>query len=45
MDPRNLAGPLKVAMLINSLEENASQEILRALSPSEQEKIKKLIRT
>lgn len=43
MDPRNLAGPLKVAMLINSLGEDASQEMLRALSPAEQEKIKKLI--
>ena len=43
MDPRNLAGPLKVAMLINSLGENASKEILNTLGPSEQEKIKKLI--
>jgi len=43
MDPRKLAGPLKVAMLINSLGEEASQEILGALSPAEQEKIKRLI--
>jgi flagellar motor switch protein FliG len=43
MDPRNLAGPLKVAMLINSLGEEASQAMLHALGPSEQEKIKKLI--
>jgi len=43
MDPRNLAGPLKVAMLINSLGEDASHEILNTLGPSEQEKIKKLI--
>ena len=43
MDPRNLAGPLKVALLINSLDEKASKEILNTLSPPEQEKIKKLI--
>ena len=42
MDPRNLAGPLKVAMLINSLGEDASQEMLNTLGPAEQEKIKKV---
>ncbi len=43
MDPRNLAGPLKVAMLINSLGEDVSRQMLNALRPFEQEKIKKLI--
>ena len=43
MDPRNLAGPLKVAMLINSLGVDASKEMLNTLGPAEQEKIKKLI--
>ena len=43
MDPRKLAGPLKVAMLINSLGEKASQAVLGTLSPSEQEKIKRLM--
>ncbi|RLC04700.1 MAG: flagellar motor switch protein FliG [Deltaproteobacteria bacterium] len=43
MDPRKLAGPLKVAMLINSLGEKASQAVLGTLSVSEQEKIKRLM--
>jgi len=43
MDPRKLAGPLKVAMLINSLGEEASQAVLGTLSPSEQEKINRLM--
>ena len=43
MDPRKLAGPLKVAMLINSLDEKASQAVLATLSLSEQEKIKRLM--
>lgn len=43
MDPRQLAGPLKVAMLINSLDEKASQAVLATFSPSEQEKIKRLM--
>jgi flagellar motor switch protein FliG len=43
MDPRKLAGPLKVAMLINSLGEKASQAVLGTLSASEQEKIKRLM--
>jgi flagellar motor switch protein FliG len=43
MDPRKLAGPLKVAMLINSLDEKASQAVLGALSLSEQEKIRRLM--
>jgi len=43
MDPRKLAGPLKVAMLINSLGEKASQAVMGTLSPAEQEKIKRLM--
>ncbi len=43
MDPRKLAGPLKVAMLINSLGEKESQAVLGTLSPSEQEKVKRLM--
>jgi len=43
MDPRKLAGPLKVAMLISSLGEEASQAVLATLSSSEQEKIKRLM--
>ncbi len=43
MDPRKLAGPLKVAMLINSLGEKASEAILGSFSASEQEKIKRLM--
>ena len=43
MDPRKLAGPLKVAMLINALDEKASQAVLGTLSPSEQEKIRRLM--
>ncbi len=39
MDPRKLAGPLKVAMLINSLGEKASQAVMGTLSPAEQEKL------
>jgi flagellar motor switch protein FliG len=43
MDAKKLAGPLKVAMLINALDEKASQAVLGTLSPSEQEKIKRLL--
>jgi len=43
MDPRNLAGPLKAAMLINSLGEKASGAILGSFSATEQEKIKHLM--
>lgn len=43
MDPRKLAGPLKVAMLINSLGEKESQAVLGTLSLSEQEKVKRLM--
>ena len=43
MDPRNLAGPLKAAMLINSLGEKASDAILGSFSATEQEKIKHLM--
>lgn len=43
MDPRKLAGPLKVAMLINSLDEKASNAVLNTFSPAEQEKIMRLM--
>jgi flagellar motor switch protein FliG len=43
MDSRKLAGPLKVALLIKSLDEKSSDKVLGTFSPSEQEKIKRLM--
>ncbi|SPD72701.1 putative Flagellar motor switch protein FliG [uncultured Desulfobacterium sp.] len=41
MDPNNLPGPLKVAILIKSLGEEASQDILAILTDNEKEIVRK----
>ena len=41
MDPNNLPGPLKVAILIKSMGEVAAQKVLSTLTESERELIRK----
>ena len=41
MDPNNLPGPLKVAILIKSVGEDASQKILNTMSEGERELIRR----
>jgi flagellar motor switch protein FliG len=41
MNPNNLPGPLKVAILVKSLDEDASQDVLSVLTESEREVVRR----
>jgi flagellar motor switch protein FliG len=41
MDPNNLPGPLKIAILVKSLGEDASQDVLSVLTESEREVVRR----